>query len=163
MSKKIHSIELYDSEVVEKEDGQFEEVKLNKRKYPLFLTNFSLQKGRDMGYIQTSILEDLVNAYNAMKNTESEEEASMQVLKEMQQEKAIRVIYLAYLGAAKSNAMEFDAFLQRFHLNFAETIQLYSELVQSTVQSSDNKFAKGLQDSTRPFDTKEKKQNPQSL
>lgn len=162
MAKKIHSIELYDTEIVEREDGSFEEMKLNKRRYPLFISNYSLQKGRDLGYIQSSILEDLVNAYSAMKSADNDEEAGVQVLKEIQQDKAIQVIYLAHLGAAKSNAMEFDDFLQKFHLDFSETIQLYSELVQTSVQGNENNFAKGLQQSTPSLDSKEKEAIPQN-
>jgi hypothetical protein len=60
LGTKVSAIELKDVEVIELEDGSFEKRYINPKKYPAFLTNRSLAKGRNLGITKSSILSELI-------------------------------------------------------------------------------------------------------
>lgn len=156
--KKIQSIELYNLKIVELENGEYAEVKENNKKFPLFITNKSLQYGRDKGFIESSLMEDLLKVLQSQQNPDmSEDDKNIAALKSMNEDRAIKVIYLAYFGAAGSSAMSYEEFLDMYHLDFTETIQLYAELVASTFKESKNQFADGMVKSTATPKANEKK------
>lgn len=158
MTKKIHSLELYDVKIVELDNGEFAEVKDNKKRYPLFLTNKSLQYGRDKGFIETSLIEDMLKILHSQQKPDmTNDEKNIEAIRSLNEEKAIKVIYLGYRGASPQNAMEFEDFLDKYHLDFTETIQLYAELVTSTIREGKNNFATGLDKFTEVPKAGEKK------
>lgn len=156
--KKIHSIELYNLKIVELENGEFADVKGDGKKYPLFITNKALQYGRDKGFIESSLIEDFLKILQSQQGSEmSEEDKNIAAIKSLNEDKAIKIIYLAYFGAAGQNAMSYEEFLEMYHLDFTETFQLYAELVKSTFKENKNRFATGLEKSVAPIKSNEKK------
>ncbi|MFC6038429.1 hypothetical protein ACFPYN_03070 [Paenisporosarcina macmurdoensis] len=156
MSKKIHKVELYESRIVEAENGEFVEVKESKKVYPLFLTNYAMQKGRDLGYIESSLLEDFLKIQSETAHLDKDEQAAkaISILKE---EKATKIIYLGYIGAVRDNAMAYEEFLERYHLSYPETLELYANLISASVGGENNGFSMGLNKSTQNASAKEKK------
>lgn len=155
MAKKIHSVVLKDLNIVEI-DGEFREVYENEKKVPLFLTNHALRRGRDLGLIESSMMQDLL-AMEPLVKGKKEDQAARDIVNEIPEEKMLNVIYLAYLGANPKSEDTMDDFLQRYHEDTASTMELYFEIVKSSVVNEDNKFAKSLQNSTKKPSPKEKK------
>ncbi|UOE54918.1 hypothetical protein [Cytobacillus oceanisediminis] len=155
MVKKIHSVVLKDIQFVEIE-GEFKEVVENEKKYPLFLSNHSLRRGRDLGIIDSSMIQDLLGLEKNVKGKE-DDEAARSLLDDLSEEKMQNVIYLAFIGANPKSEYTLDDFLQRYHGDYTETLTLYMEILKSSIGDSNNKFAAGLRKSTKKPSSKEKK------
>lgn len=146
----IQIVELKEIDIVETSEG-FEQRFINVKKYPAFLTNASIKRGYDLGFLESSLFEDLlklkgletiINASNA------EEDKALEIMGAFDENKLISLIYLGVIGANRKLDMSFEDFLELYHLSFAETIQLYANLIMSFI-SGDNSFAKGLNASTK--------------
>lgn len=155
MVKKIHSVVLKDIQFVEIE-GEFKEVVENEKKYPLFLSNHSLRRGRDLGIIDSSLIQDLLGLEKNVKGKE-DDEAARSLLDDLSEEKMQNVIYLAFIGANPRSEFTLDDFLQRYHGDYTKTLTLYMEILKSSIGDSNNKFAAGLRKSTKKPSSKEKK------
>lgn len=155
MGKKIHTITLRELEFVEIE-GEYKEVYKNEKKYPLFLSNHSLRRGRDMGLVRSSMINDLLGMEKSVKGKE-DDDAARDLINDLSEEKMHNVIYLAFLGANPRSEYTIDDFLQRYHLDYTETLNLYLEILKSSVDGGNNKFAAGLRKSTKKPSSKEKK------
>lgn len=155
MVKKIHSVVLKDIQFVEIE-GEFKEVVENEKKYPLFLSNHSLRRGRDLGIIDSSLIQDLLGLEKNVKGKE-DDEAARSLLDDLSEEKMQNVIYLAFIGANPRSEFTLDDFLQRYHGDYTETLTLYMEILKSSIGDSNNNFAAGLRKSTKKPSSKEKK------
>ncbi|MBS4171944.1 hypothetical protein [Bacillus sp. FJAT-49736] len=153
--KKIHSIILKEIEFKETDDG-FEEVVKNEKKYPVYLTNHALRRGRDQGIVDSSLLSDLLEIEKGF-NGKKQEDAARAVINGLSEEKMLNVIYLAFLGANPNSEYTFDDFLLRYHGDYSEIMTLYINIVSSSISSNNNRFAKALQDSTKAPSSKEKK------
>ncbi|KAA0547575.1 hypothetical protein FZW96_12065 [Bacillus sp. BGMRC 2118] len=155
MGKKIHSVILKDSKIVELE-GEFHQIFENENRYPLFITNHSLRRGRDLGLIESSLISDLVKLEPSIKS-KNKDAASRSVIEELSEEKMLNVIYLAFLGANPKTELSIDQFVERYHGDYLETTSLYTEIISSVLPSQDSKFAKGLNESTKKTSSNEKK------
>lgn len=155
MAKKIHTIELKELEFVEI-DGEFREVYKNEKRYPLYITNHSLKRGRDLGLMESSMLADLLSLEKNTKG-KKKEDAARSVIDDLTEEKMINVIYLAFLGANPQTEYSIDDFIERYHGTYIDTVTLYTEIISSTITGGENKFAAGLQKSTKKPSAKEKK------
>lgn len=157
MAKKIYSIELKDQEFVQIEGSdEFVETFKNAKRYPVFLTNYALAKGHDMGLLKSSLISDLVKMKVAMDTGDplKQEENLMQSIDE---QKMLHVIYLAFKGANPSTNMSLDEFLQKYHAAFQEKLELYIKIIEAAIDASPNTFAEGLQKSTASAKADEKK------
>lgn len=146
MLKEIEFIEV---------DGEFERRFINEKSYPIFLTNASVKKGHDLGLLGSSLFTDLLKMKaleNVLNDTEDEDEAALNAMETFDESKMIHIIYLAFLGANRKSELTYYKFLELYHYTLPETIELYAKLITDLI-STDNGFAKGLEQSTK----KEKK------
>lgn len=153
MGKKIHVLELKQIEVVEV-DGEFEQRFVNVKKYPVYLTNAAMRRGRDMGLIENSLIAEFskLGAFQDLQGIElaggENDFDKLEKLSGIDDEPMINVIYLAFIGANKSVKMDFEEFMELYHLDFTETLTLYVTLISESF-SHDNNFAAGLIGSTK--------------
>lgn len=160
MAKKIHVIELKEVEIVQVEGTEeFTEVVRNKRKYPVFLTNFALSRGYDTGILDSSLISELLKIKKSLNGSYTKEEQAESVVGHMDENKMMDVIYLAFVGANPKTDITKDDFLMQYHADFTEKMKLYFEIVSAVVNTNTNAFAKGLDQSTA---AKEKKLESQS-
>ena len=146
---KVQKVTLKEFEIVEV-DGEFEKRFINEKNYPAFLTNASVKRGFDTGLIETSLWEDLLKIMGLQSVIEkNDEESVMKLMNMFDEQKLIAVVYLGVLGANKNFDLTFDSFLEKYHYDLAETIELYASLITSLVSVDPNQFAKGLQQSTK--------------
>lgn len=153
---KIQRLTLKEIEVREV-NGEFEQVSVNERSYPIFLTNYALKKGKEKGLIETSLFADLLKlqALEGLQN--GVDNIDPEALESLDEEKMQRIVYLAFCGANKNDELSFDEFLQKYHYNFTETITMYMQLITGLLTSDSNAFAKGLKASTSKSNKNEKK------
>lgn len=144
---KIQKITLKDTEIREI-DGEFELVSFNEKTYPIFLTNYSVKKGKEMGLIEGSLVKDLF-----MAGTESDEELGEQ----FNENKMLSIIYAAFIGVNRGVGLSFDEFLDKYHGTFVETMELYNGLLEGLSDKPKNNFVAGLEKSTSPKKQNEKK------
>lgn len=135
---KIQKIELKDS-VIREVNGQFEQIFINEKTYPAFLTNYSLKKGREMGLLKSSLVDELFKWGNA---------EGVSLSERFEEIKMLTVIFVAFIGANPKTELSFDEFLEKYHNDIEDTMELYSDLVDGLVDSSKNKFTEGLAQST---------------
>lgn len=153
MGKKIHVLELKQVEAVEV-DGEFEQRFINVKKYPVYLTNAAMRRGRDLGLIENSLIAEFakLGAFQELQGIElaggSNDFDKLEKLSEIDDGPMINVIYLAFIGANKSVKMDFEEFMELYHLDFTETLTLYVSLISESF-SNDNNFAAGLIGSTK--------------
>ncbi|MFC0525775.1 hypothetical protein ACFFGV_19540 [Pontibacillus salicampi] len=151
---KFEKITLKDREIVETEEGDFEERFLNERHYPAAITNYGLNIGEKMGLLEGSNLTDLLKLANLEKlqsdisrNFISEE--SMEASDEIDIVKYLKVIYIALIGINKNLQLSFDEFTEKYHDTTPTIMQTYTRLVMASLSVKQNKFAEGLQKSTK--------------
>lgn len=161
---KIHKLILKESEIREV-DGEYEEVFFNEKTYPIYLSNYALKKGKEMGLIESSLFTDLLKMYSIKTATDEEgnvnpESIDPSALASLDETKAQKVIYLAFLGGNKKIEMTFDEFLELYHYTVVETLELYMELIVGLIDDEPNKFAQGLQKSEGKSKDKKKQKRP---
>lgn len=158
MAIKISTIELKEVEIIELEDGSHEKRYVNPKKYPAFLTNRSLAKGKNMGITKSSLISELVEIQGLVGNKGEidAENLTVEQAEIMDSEKYLPVIYLGIVGANKNLNLSFDEFLDLYHGDFEQILNDYVELVMPYIQANPNKFKKGLEQSTKK---KQKKAN----
>lgn len=162
MGKKIHSIELKEVEIVQVEGSEeFVEIVKNQRKFPVFLTNFSLSRGRDLGILKTSLMSDLlmIKTKKDNSNGKNEEDFAADAIADIEESKMLDVIYLAFIGANPKSNMTKDEFLQQYHADYTEKLMLYFNIIAAAVSADPNAFAKGLEKSTAKNEKKPKSQS----
>lgn len=146
---KVQKVTLKEFEIVEV-DGEFEKRFINSKNYPAFLTNASVKRGFDTGLIETSLWEDLLKIMGLQSVfNKNDEEGIAQLMGVFDEQKLIAVIYLGVIGANKNVDLSYDDFLEKYHYDLAETIELYANLITDLVAKDPNQFAKGLQQSTK--------------
>lgn len=69
--KKIETVTLKELEVVQNENGEFEQRFVNEKKYPAAITNYSLHLGEKLGLIEGSQLTDLLKLAELEKVTQN--------------------------------------------------------------------------------------------
>lgn len=155
MAKKIHTVVLKELEFVEIE-GEYQELYKNAKKYPLYLTNHALRRGRDLGLIESSMMSDVIEMEKGFKGKE-QEAAAKDTIADLSEEKMQNVIYLAFLGANPRTEYSIHEFLERYHEDYVSTVKLYFEVLKSSISDGENKFATGLKKATKKPSSKEKK------
>lgn len=143
---KISQVELKDVEFFIDEDGEAKSFSKNEKKYPCFVTNHSLDQGKNQGLTKSSLIADLFKLQGIESKNKDERNDAYQGLDQTEMQK---VIYLGFIGANKGEKLSFNEFLEKFHYNFEETIELYMDLVTNLISGDKNNFAKGLKDSTK--------------
>ncbi len=160
MSIKVSTIELKEIETVQLEDGNFESKLVNPKKYPAFLTNRALKRGKNMGITKSSLIGDLVEI-NALlkghqKENENGEEGELDIesltpeqAQVIEAENYLPVIYLGIIGANKSLDLDYDDFLDQYHADLSQIIQDYVELVMPYIDQNSNEFKKEFEKKTK--------------
>lgn len=144
---KIFQVNLKDIEILlDEETDEFKQFTKNEKKYPCFITNYSLKLGSDLGITKGSLVADILKFKGLKSDNEEEQEKALQNFDQVEMQK---VIYLGFLGANKNTEMNFDSFLEKFHYSFEETVDLYVDLITNLMSQDANKFAKGLKGSTK--------------
>lgn len=143
---KVHTITLKEVEVV-KVNGEYETRFINEETYPAFLTNHALQKGKDIGLIESSIFSDLLK-FQALSGVNKGENADLEALGKIDQSNMHKIIYLAFSGANPKEGLSYDGFLERFHDPLVESMQLYATLITDVINQDPNQFAAAFQKST---------------
>lgn len=156
-NQTVQTIELKEIQFVEV-NGEFEQVFGDAKKYPAFLTNAAVKKGFDMGIIESSLFEDLLKlkGLESLVSSDKEEDAT-KLLGAFDEQKLIAVIYLGVLGANKNLNMSFDEFLELYHYELPETLQIYANLIAGMVSKSNN-FATALQKQAKKNKKKQRHQ-----
>jgi len=158
---KVRKVTLKDVEVREV-NGEFEKVFVNEKTYPVFLTNYALKKGKEMGLIESSLFSDLLKmkGLEALVNNDSNlSDIDSPVFERIDETKMLKLIYLAFIGANKNTDLSFDEFLQKYHESIEYTMELYMNLIADLMSTDPNQFAKGLQQSTNKSNKNGKKLN----
>lgn len=135
---------------IEGRNGEFEQVSINEKKYPIFLTNSAIKRGKIAGYIETSLIGEL-SKLQVLKSVSEDDLSALQSFDDTQM---IQIIYLAFTAANKNVSYTFDEFFELYHYNMMETMQLYTGLISDSMGGSKNNFAAGLKDSTAPSSSK---------
>jgi hypothetical protein len=156
---KVRKVTLKDVEVREV-NGEFEKVFVNEKTYPVFLTNYALKKGKELGLIESSLFTSLLKMQGlealAKKQTN---DLDPSIFDQIDETKMQQVIYLAFIGANKNTDLSFDEFLQKYHDPIEKTMELYMNLIVDLMSTDPNQFAKGLQKSTNKSTKNGKKSN----
>lgn len=141
---KIEKIKLYDLEIVEI-DGEFREVKKNEKTIPLLLTNYSLLKGRELGILKTSTMEELANLVTAMGSVDGtldEEKYGQEVFIKMAEviddRKLLGILFLGALGANPNLEYTFEEFAKKYHGTLEEGMTLYANLLQNLAMTENS-------------------------
>jgi hypothetical protein len=145
---KVQKVTLKDVEIRER-NGEFERVFVNEKTYPAFLTNYTLKRGKELGYIETSLFSELAKLQHLQDLEEENGELNLSALEGFDENKALQIIYLAVTGANRKLELSFDEFLEKYHDSFEKTMTLYANLIADLVASDQNQFAKGLKKSTK--------------
>lgn len=153
--KKIEVITLKEREFLETEEGYVEAFK-NEKKYPVFLTNYALRKGYDLGLIKSTLIADLLKI-STVEDGATEKEQGQSALETFDERKILNVIYLAFLGANRNSNLDVDDFTDRYHASYTDQLELYINLIKGAIENSTNSFAKGLEKSTQRPSSNEKK------
>lgn len=143
---KIQKIVLKEA-VTHEVDGEFEKVYINEKAFPAFLTNAALKKGKDLGLIESSLFSELLKMKDLEKLVDGDK-IDPAALDSFDESKMIQIIYLAYLGANKKDPIDLDEFMELYHYQMMETIELYIKLISDQLMEGGNKFALGLKEST---------------
>jgi hypothetical protein len=156
---KVRKVTLKDVEVREV-NGEFEKVFVNEKTHPVFLTNYALKKGKEMGLIESSLFTSLLKMQGlealAKKQTN---DLDPSIFDQIDETKMQQVIYLAFIGANKNTDLSFDEFLQKYHDPIEKTMELYMNLIVDLMSTDPNQFAKGLQKSINKSTKHGKKSN----
>ncbi|MGG3808571.1 hypothetical protein [Geobacillus thermodenitrificans] len=156
---KVRKVTLKDVEVREV-NGEFEKVFVNEKTYPVFLTNYALKKGKEMGLIGSSLFTSLLKMQRLEALAEGQaEDLDPSIFDQIDETKMQQVIYLAFIGANKHTDLSFDEFLQKYHEPIDVTMELYMNLIVDLMSTDPNQFAKGLQQSMNKSRKNEKKSN----
>ncbi|MEI3605922.1 hypothetical protein SPD48_09490 [Pseudogracilibacillus sp. SE30717A] len=137
---KIAKITLKEMEVRE-ENGEYKQHFFNEKTYPIFLTNYALKRGKEQGYIETSLFSELAKMVEMEKAKKDDGELDVSQLSGFDEEKAIQIIYLGLKGANKGLELPYDDFLEQYHYDIESTLELYAELITNLVSSNPNQFA----------------------
>lgn len=140
---KINKITLVDVEIKEV-DGEYQKHYINETNYPAFLTNYALKKGKEMGLIESSLVNEVMNWSKG--NTEDQ----------FNENKMLPLLYLSILGAEPDIELTYEEFVRRYHYSLSDTMELYSDIVDS-ITESENNFSRGLMNSTNKSDSSKKK------
>lgn len=138
---KIEKVTLKEMEV-RSVNGEYETQFYNEETYPVFLTNHALKRGREQGYIETSLFTELAKLAQMEKTKNADGEVDPSAMVHLDENKALSVIYLALIGANKNLNITFDQFLEKYHEGLEETLELYANLIGNLVSSDPNRFAK---------------------
>lgn len=158
---KVRKITLKDIEFREV-NGEFERIFINEKSYPVFLTNYALKRGKELGYIESSLFSNVIKLQGLEKLSQGKEEFENiddNLLNELDETKMQQMIYLAFLGANKSSEMSFDEFITKYHDSVEQTMELYTNLISDLISSDPNQFAKAMQKSTNKSNKNGKKYN----
>ncbi|MBD5799995.1 hypothetical protein COM13_09145 [Bacillus pseudomycoides] len=146
----VEIVKLHEVETVQLENGQFQRVTKNQQTVPCYITNYAVKKGKDLGLLEESLLQSLFKLKGLVNvdpnKLDSIDGTALQGIDEVELQK---IIYLGCVGANKNFPYDFDAFLERFHYSFDETVRLYAKLISGVTTGQQNGFAKGLNKSTK--------------
>jgi hypothetical protein len=144
---KVRKVTLKDIEIREV-NGEFEKVFVNEKTYPVFLTNYALKKGKEMGLIESSLFTSLLKMQGLEALAEGQaKDLDPSIFDQIDETKMQQVIYLAFIGANKNTDLSFDEFLQKYHEPIDVTMELYMNLIVDLMSTDPNQFAKALQQS----------------
>lgn len=144
---KIQKVELEELEFVEV-DGEYESRSINKEAFPAFLTNASLKKGKDEGYIEGSLLSELFKMSQLDKSADEDGKLSSESAGLIDEDKVLKVIYLALLGANKNFKYSYHEFIERYNNPLEKSLEIYAKLIESTISDNKNQFAQELKKAT---------------
>lgn len=158
---KVRKVTLKDVEIREV-NGEFEKVFANEKTYPVFLTNYALKKGKELGLIESSLFSNLLKMQGLEALAGGQvKDLDPSIFDQIDETKMQQVIYLAFIGANKNTDLSFDEFLEKYHDPIDETMELYMNLIADLVSTDPNQFAKGLQQSASKSRKNGKKSNRQ--
>lgn len=132
----IQKVTLQSIDVVEIE-GEFKEVKGEKKVIPCMLTNYSVSKAKRQGLIKNSLITELLEMAPEGKTDNIDYKS---IVDKIDEEKCLITIYVGCLGANKNLGLTYDEFLQNYNETFETNVKLYVDLISSLVKR-DNNFA----------------------
>lgn len=144
---KIAKITLKEMEIRE-ENGEYTQHFFNEKTYPIFLTNYALKRGKEQGYIETSLFSEMAKMVEMEKAKQEDGNMDVSQLSEFDEEKAIQIIYLGLKGANKGLDIPYEEFLEKYHYDIENTLTLYAELITNLVSSNPNQFANEFKKAT---------------
>lgn len=145
---KIETVILKQMEVIETENG-FETRYYNEQKVPASITNYSLSMGEKLGLIKSSQLTDLADIEQVFQSAINPSVDMQEALEGIDIGKYLKVIYLAVIGVNRQLELTYEEFTELYHEDKATIIDTYTNLVLGTLTDDLNKFAEGLNQSTK--------------
>lgn len=147
--KKIEKVTLKEIEVREV-NGEYETLYVNEKKYPAFLTNYALKKGRELGYIETSLFSELAKLQIVNDAKDENGNMGIEAMGAFDEDKVLRMIYLSLIGANPKllNDLDYEEFISKYHDDLQESLELYGNLISNLVASDPNQFAKEFEKAT---------------
>lgn len=136
----IEKITLKEMEVREV-NGEYEQHFYNEKTYPIFLTNYALKKGKEMGLIETSLFSELAKMGAMQGAVDENGEMDVTALESLDQDKILNMIYLALITSNRNIDLTYNDFLERFHYAMEDYIELYANLITGLVSADPNQFA----------------------
>lgn len=154
---KLQVIELKEIEVVDLGNGEFESRVVGTERAPLMFSNRALQLAKREGILETGLEEELFNLYAVMGQATNGRTLKKDAV-DIQGEDLLKVssiisldhmkdlIWCAYVGAKTGSNVYYsrDEFKDLYDEDFGETLLVFVELVSSSVQRDENKFASNL-------------------
>lgn len=147
---KIETLKLKELETYE-ENGEFKSRYINEKKYPAYLTNAGMRRGRDLGLIEHGLMAEVANLKDLMaleSIQEGDEMAALEALEIVDEDRMMTVIYLAFISANKDKEMSIEEFYELYHNDITQTLTLYVKLLTGAF-SNDNKFAAEFKKATK--------------
>lgn len=144
---KVEQVILKDVEYKDTGDG-FERVFTNEKRYPVYLTNYALKKGKEYGIIDTSVFSELAMMEDFVKKVDENGDLKVGSLRDFEEERIMKVIYVGFIGANPKADVSYDDFMSRYHGGIEDMLELYVKLLSSLVASDPNQFSKELEKAT---------------
>ncbi|EQB35046.1 hypothetical protein M948_18270 [Virgibacillus sp. CM-4] len=146
---KIEMITLKDMEIKEV-DGEYQQIFSNEKQYPAAITNYGLGLGEKLGLLEGSNLTDLLKIAS-LEQLMAGGGVNEQALEadDTNTTKYLKGIYIALIGINPKLELSYEEFLQKYHADSITTMKTYARLVMNTLPSTKNKFAEGMEQSTK--------------
>lgn len=155
----VEKVELYDLNFIEV-DGDFRQEKQNRQVLPAMITNYALWYGKENGFLETSLMEELhkiTGVYSGLQ--QPEKDASVKEVEKYgadfmtefstitDESKMNKVIYLGLVGANPDLDLGYGDFLKKFHGDLTEQMEIYINLVVD-FSAKENEFKKEFENKT---------------
>src|SRR5699024_11832552 len=109
----METIVLRDVEIVDN-NGKFEKQYTNEQRFPASITNYSLYMGEKLGLLEGSQITDIEDVQKLFDQVLTENVTEEQMLKEIDLNRYLKIIYLSIIGTTPHLNLTYDDFVKRY-------------------------------------------------